>query len=354
MKGIGPGPFCGMHFADLGADVIVVDRPVPADPVSANLKGILDRGKRSIILDMKNEQDVETVLKLIETADGLIEGMRPGVMERLGLGPDVCMARNPKLVYGRLTGWGQDGPLAKFAGHDLNYAGLSSAAFYSSPVGQPPVPTPTMLADIGGGAHYLMIGMLAALLQVKSTGKGDVIDVAMIDGSSHMMNLLFELTAGGMMSAEERGKGFLDGPHWYRTYECSDGKYISVGCLEPKFYAIFLNLMGLDNDPAYAKQFDATTWPDLIQRLTDVFLTKPLASWCEVLEGTDACVAPVLSPKEALEHPHMKARDNLDTSHGYIQAKGAPQFKSFTRPTPPSPPKPGEHTDAVLDELNKT
>lgn len=354
IKGIGPGPFCGMHFADLGADVIVVDRAVASDPLSAMALKIVDRGKRSIALDLKNPDDIETVLSLIETADGLIEGMRPGVMERLGLGPDTCLEQNPKLVYGRLTGWGQDGPLSQVAGHDINYAGISSAAFYSSPEGQAPFPTPTMLADVGGGAHYLMIGMLAALLAVKTTGKGDVIDVAMVDGSAHMMNLIFEVTAAGMMSNDTRGRGILDGPHWYKTYECSDGKFISVGCLEPKFYAIFLELMGLDNDPEFANQFDETSWADLSHKLTHIFKERPLAAWCELLEGTDACVAPILSPKEALEHPHMIARDNFDTSHGFLQAKGAPRFKSFPRPSPPAPPKSGEHTDEILKELKKT
>lgn len=352
MQGIGPGPFCGMHFADLGADVIVVERPGAADPVSKMTAGILKRGKRSIVLDMKNADDVETVKKLIATADGLIEGNRPGVMERLGLGPDVLCALNPKLVYGRLTGWGQTGPLAQYAGHDLNYAAITGSLYYTGAAGEKPLATPTIHADVGGGSHYLMIGMLAALLKAAGTGKGDVIDCAMVDGAAHSMNLLYDLMPSGMMSAETRGESFLDGPHWFNAYACADGGFITVGSLEPKFYGIFIGLMELSDDVDFKDQFDKKRWPAQSEKLAAIFKTKTRDEWTELLQHTDACFGPVLNPSEAAEYPHNKARGIFDQSQGHLQAVAAPRFQSVGQPTVGDVPEAGAHTDEILKELN--
>ncbi|MBV8667371.1 MAG: CoA transferase, partial [Burkholderiaceae bacterium] len=236
IAGIGPGPFCGMLLADLGADVIVIERPGGGELQTA---GITRRGKRSVALDLKSPESIETVLRLIEGADALIEGMRPGVMERLGLGPEVCLARNPRLVYGRMTGWGQQGPLAQAAGHDNNYIALSGALWYAGEAGQPPVAPPTLVGDLGGGALYLAIGLLSGILNVRNGGQGQVVDAAIVDGSAHLMNLMLDLAAAGL-GHEQRGASLLDGPHWYATYRCADGRDITVGALEPKFYQLLL------------------------------------------------------------------------------------------------------------------
>ena len=351
LEGIGTVPFCGMHFADLGADVILVERKsLGSNPIADKGAGITKRGKRSIALDLKDPEDISIALDLISGADALIEGMRPGVTERLGLGPDVCLERNPRLVYGRVTGWGQTGPLAHAAGHDLNYIGLSSAAWYASPPGQPQCPPPTLIGDIGGGAHYLMIGVLAGILQARVTGKGDVVDAAMVDGSAHMMNLLFDLRPIGLFH-NERGKSLLDGPHWYAAYVCADGKYISLGALETKFYQEFLKLMDLDEDPLFKDQYDASAWPAQAERLKSIFASRTRGQWRDLLEGTDACFAPILDPDEAAAHPHNVARAVFDTGAGHLQANVAPRFRSMATITPPSSPRPGEHTEEILREL---
>ena len=354
IEGIGPGPFCGMHFADLGADVILIERNTrQSNSEGIHTVGIMKRGKRSIVLDLKDPQDVVVALELISTADGLIEGMRPGVMERLGLGPDVCLSRNPRLVYGRVTGWGQTGPLSQAAGHDLNYVGVSSAAWYSSPAGQAPTPPPSLVGDIGGGAHYLMIGLLAGILNARKTGEGDIVDAAMVDGSAHMMNLLYELKPNKSMH-NERGKSILDGSHWCRAYICADGLYISIACVEEKFYREFLRLMGLQNVPLFEDQFNTALWPKQAARLTEIFVTKTRAEWCTILEGTDACFGPILSPDEAPSHPHNVARGLFDQNAGYLQAKAAPRFqKSKTRDITTSPSR-GEHTLQIIRELNSS
>ena len=329
IEGIGPAPFCGMHLADLGADVVLVQRPrTDGAPIGDNeCNTILKRGKRIITLDLKNEQDQQSLLELIKHADGLIEGMRPGVMERLGLGPDICHEINPALAYGRITGWGQDGPLSQAAGHDINYIALSSALWYSGKPGDPPFASPTMVGDIGGGALYLTIGMLACILSAKSTGKGDVIDAAIVDGTGHMMNLIFSLKALGQVH-NERGVSILDGPHWFDTYACKDGKFISVGSLEVKFYQILLERLGLQDDPEFKDQYDARKWPEQKQRLTKIFKTKTQAQWCDAMEGSDACFAPVLNPDEAAEHPHIKAREIFSHRNDNLEANSAPRFKN--------------------------
>lgn len=327
IEGIGPAPFCGMHLADLGADVVLIERPRTDDPLVGDNGDltIIKRGKRIVSLDLKKEQDQQTILELIERADGLIEGMRPGVMERLGLGPDVCHQVNPALAYGRVTGWGQDGPLANAAGHDINYVSLSSALWYSGKPGEPPFATPTMIGDIGGGALYLTIGMLACILNARSTGKGDVIDAAIVDGTGHMMNLLLSLKALGQLQ-NQRGASIIDGPHWFDTYACKDGKFISVGSLEVKFYRILLEKLGLQDDPNFSDQYDHSKWPQQKIRLTEIIKTKTQQEWCATIEGSDACFAPVLNPDEAADHPHMQARNVFTTRNGDLQANPAPRF----------------------------
>lgn len=326
VEGLGPGPFCGMLLADLGADVIVAHRKQAAGTAGFVKRSVLDRGKRSIALDLKDEADRALFLKLAAKADGLIEGFRPGVMERLGLGPADLQAVNPALVYGRMTGWGQEGPLSHVAGHDLNYIARSGALWYASPPGECPVTPPTLLGDIGGGALYLALGLLSGILRARSTGKGAVVDAAIVDGSAHMMNLLMALKQGGGLSPE-RGKSLLDGPHWSRSYQTSDGGFMSVQALEPKFYAIFLERLGLADDPAFKSQFDQRKWPEQTEALATIFATRSRAEWTSLFDGTDACVAPVLAPHEAMVEPHMAARGVWSETGGVMQAAPAPRFQ---------------------------
>ncbi|WP_339855420.1 CaiB/BaiF CoA-transferase family protein [uncultured Nisaea sp.] len=350
IEALGPAPFAAMLFADLGADVITVHRKTAADVPGKGESNLLDRGKRSIALDLKAEDDVAALKALLKTADGLIEGFRPGVMERLGLGPDICLALQPRLVYGRMTGWGQDGPKAREAGHDLNYIGLSGALWYASPAESPPFPPPTLVGDIGGGALYLVIGMLSALLNARTTGKGSVVDAAIVDGSAHMMNLLMSLRASGSFSTG-RGHSLLDGPHWSRSYRCGDGLYLSVQCLEPKFYRIFLERLELSGDSRFEQQFQESLWPDLAARLETLFASQPRAYWLALFHGSDACVGPVLSPDEACTDPHMAARGVWQDSDGRLQAAAAPRFDN-KKPGPPAPsPYRGQHTADILSEL---
>ena len=348
IAGLGPGPFCGMLLADLGADVVMVERTQAGNAVTdVGPAAIYNRGKRSIAIDLKNARGSETVLRLVAKADALIEGMRPGVMERLGLSPEDCHARNPRLVYGRMTGWGQSGPLAQAAGHDNNYIALSGALWYAGNPGEPPVAPPTLVGDLGGGALYLAVGLLAGILQARSTGKGTVVDAAIVDGSAHLMNLPLALKAGGQMSFE-RGKSLLDGPHWFATYRCADGKFITVGALEPQFYALLLEKLDLRDDPAFANGYDAGRWPALKERFAALFASRTQAQWCALLEGTDACFAPVLTPEEAARHPHNVARGIFSEHGGMLQANPAPRFAGFERSAPGVVPRRGEHTDEIL------
>jgi acetyl-CoA hydrolase len=327
IEGIGPAPFCGMLLADLGADVVVVERPGKPHFADLGDKTITKRGKRVIKLNLKDQADQRELLKLIKHADGLIEGMRPGVMERLGLGPDVCHEVNPKLAYGRVTGWGQDGPLAQAAGHDINYIALSGALWYAGKPGDPPFAAPTLSGDVSGGALYLTIGMLAAIMNAWKTGKGDVVDAAMVDGSAHMMNLILSLKAAGGISYE-RGKSLIDGPHWFETYACSDGHFITIGSLEPQFYALLLVKLGLADDPDFKDKLDVSKWPAQKAKLVDLFKTQTRDYWCDLMEGTDVCFAPVLNPGEAAEHPHMKARGIYFEKDGSLQTAPAPRFSN--------------------------
>ncbi|WP_270726675.1 CaiB/BaiF CoA transferase family protein [Shimia sp. Alg240-R146] len=348
IEGLGPGPFAAMHLADLGADVITIHRKGGA-AITAD-RSVLDRGKRSIALDLKDPDDLATAKKLIATADGLIEGFRPGVMERLGLGPEDLRSDNPHLVYGRMTGWGQTGPRAQTAGHDLNYIAQSGALHYASEPGSPPITPATLVGDIGGGALYLVIGILSGILNAQRTGQGTVVDAAIVDGSAHMMTLLMALKqAGGL--ATERGASLLDGPHWSRSYACADGGYLSVQCLEPQFYAAFLAKLDLTDDPEFTRQHDKALWPKLTTRLTDLFLSQPRSHWEALFDGSDACVATVLSPKEAAEAPHTAARNIWQTPNGHLQAAPAPRFDGQTAAIPPAPER-GEHTDEILRDLN--
>ncbi len=351
IAGLGPAPFCGMLLADMGADVVLVERggAKGGDPLSLGRNAIVNRGKRSIALDLKDPAAVDAVLRLVDGADALIEGMRPGVMERLGLGPEPCLARNPRLVYGRMTGWGQDGPLAQAAGHDINYIALSGALWFSGAPGQAPMAPPTLVGDLGGGALYLAMGVLAALLSARATGAGQVIDAAIVDGSASLMNLLLSAHAAGQQPLE-RGRGLLDGPHWYGSYACADGLFVSVGALEPQFNTLLFAKLGLAGDPDFANAYDARRWPALRERLAALFATQPRAHWVALLEGTDACFAPVLTPREALAHPHLAAREVYSERDGLLQAAPAPRFSATPSATPGAVPRRGEQGAQILRE----
>lgn len=348
IEGLGPGPFAGMLLADLGADVIVVHRAGSGPAVTTD-KSLLDRGKRSITLDLKDAGDLEIAKELIKGSDGLIEGFRPGVMERLGLGPELCHSLNPALAYGRMTGWGQDGPRAKIAGHDLNYIATSGALYYASEPDAVPITPASLVGDVGGGALYLVVGLLAAILKARGTGQGCVVDAAIVDGSAHMMNLLMAIGQGGDWS-ETRGQSLLDGPHWSRTYRCSDGGHLSVQCLEPKFYALFLAALGLQDDPAFKPQYDAALWPNQSVSLGAILKAKPLSHWAALFEGSDACVAPVLSPQQAAADPHIKTRDIWQMANGAFQAAAAPRFSHGASKINPAPER-GQHSAEIRAQL---
>ncbi len=347
-EGIGPGPFCGMHMADLGADVILIERPQNTAPLIDNgPSDILKRGKRSVALDLKSQEGRTAALALVKEADGVIEGMRPGVMERLGLGPDDCLGVNPSLVYGRITGWGQSGPLARAAGHDINYLALSGALWYAGQPDAPPFSPPTLVGDIGGGALYLTIGLLAGIMRARENGKGDVVDAAIVDGAAHMSNLLLNIMAGGQMT-EKRGQSLLDGPHWYQSYVCADGEMITLGALEPKFYRELLMRLELDDDPAFQNQYDPKLWPQQRLAFADLFRTKTSEEWRALLEGTDVCFAPILPPSRAAKHPHMAARNCYYEAEGVLQARPAPRFSASPAAAPRPAPTRGQHNDELL------
>jgi alpha-methylacyl-CoA racemase len=349
VAGIGPGPFCGMLLADMGADVILLERAGAKTPDSLDLgeSAIINRGKRSLALDLKDSKAIGAALRLIEDADALIEGMRPGVMERLGLGPEVCLARNPHLIYGRMTGWGQTGPLAQVAGHDLNYIALSGALWFSGAPGSPPMTPPTLVGDLGGGALYLAMGILAGILSVQRGGAGQVIDAAIVDGSANLMNLVLSAHALGQLPFE-RGRGLLDGPHWIGTYACADGHFVSVSALEPKFNALLFDKLGLGNDPEFKHPYDPRCWAGLRKRLSSLFATQPRQHWVSLLEGTDACFAPVLTPAEAMAHPHLAARGVYAKHDGVLQAAPAPRFSATPSGLTGKVPRRGEHSVEIL------
>lgn len=326
IEGIGPGPFCGMHLADLGADVTAVVRPGP-NPLGK--EPIIRRGKTIVPLNLKSNEDRDQVLDMLEDADGLIEGMRPGVMERLGLGPEDVARVNPALCYGRLTGWGQDGPLSQAAGHDINYLALSGALWFAGEPGTAPRTPPTMIGDIAGGALYLALGLVSSILQAKISGKGAVIDAAMVDGSAHMMNLILAAREVGII-ADARGTSVLDSAPWYGCYACADGEYISIGPLEPQFYVALLAALDMTADTDMTQSFSPADWPAMREKLTAAFAAQPRTYWCEKLEGTDVCFAPVLSPAEAAAHPHMQARNIYKQTGHRLEARPAPRFAPLT------------------------
>jgi alpha-methylacyl-CoA racemase len=318
--GIGPGPFACMLLADMGAEVVTLDRV----GARKNLKSVAGRGRKVVELDLKDKGSIAQVLDLLANADALIEGFRPGVMERLGLGPDVVLAKNPRLVYGRMTGWGQEGPLAQAAGHDINYISVTGALSAIGPA-EKPVPPLNLVGDFGGGALYLVVGVLAALLEAKKSGKGQVVDAAMCDGAASLMSMFFDMMAAGRW-IEGRESNFLDGgAHFYGVYECACGNFVSIGSIEPQFYALLRQLAGL-TDPGFDAQMDRKAWPALKQKLIDVFKTRTREEWCKLMEGTDVCFAPVLTMAEAPEHPHMAARKIFVSRHGVTQPAPAPRF----------------------------
>ena len=353
--GIGPAPVCGMMLADMGAEVILVERKADAGRLPGMLENanatIMNRGKKSIALDLKADGAVELVLQLLRDADGLIEAFRPGVMERLGLGPDICLDTNPALVYGRMTGWGQDGPLSQAAGHDINYVALSGALWYGGRADSPPTVPPTLVGDIAGGSMLLAVGMLAGMLNAQATGKGQVVDAAICDGSAAATTLLYALFQNGQWTPR-RQDNLLDGAsHWYDTYETADGKYVSIGAIEPQFYARLLETLGLAKDPDFERQYDRQSWPALKQRFTEIFKSKTRAEWCELMEGTDICFAPVLDFDEAPRHPHNVARGTFTRVAGVTQPAPAPRFSATPSAIAAGPPSVGQHTEAMLGEL---
>ncbi|MAL77561.1 MAG: carnitine dehydratase [Sneathiella sp.] len=355
MGGIGPGPMCAMLLADLGADIVRIDRL--ADPGLGSMPtsrfSLLMRGRRSVSIDTKTEAGKEAVLSLIEKADGLIEGFRPGVMERLGLGPDVALARNPKLVYGRMTGWGQDGPMAQAAGHDINYIALSGVLHAIGRKDEAPVPPLNLVGDFGGGALYLALGLVCGLLEAQKSGKGQVVDAAMVDGAASLMTMFFGLMAAGHWK-DERGVNLLDGgTHYYDVYETKDGKYISLGSIEAKFYKQLMELTGLDKENL-PPQLDPKSWPIIKARLTEVFKTKTRDEWDDIMLTTDVCYAPVLSIMEATKHPHNTHRKTFVEYDGVVQPAPAPRF-SRTEATIQRPPcLPGEHTREAMRDWGIT
>lgn len=345
IAGIGPGPFCAMMLADMGAEVVRVDRKANAG--NGTNYDVLNRGRKSIAVDLKNPDGVETVLRLIEKADALIEGFRPGVMERLGLGPDVCLARNPKLVFGRMTGWGQEGPLAHAAGHDINYISLTGALHAIGRPGSPPTPPLNLVGDFGGGGMMLAFGIVCAMLEAQKSGKGQVVDAAMTDGSAALMGIIYGLKGMGIWTNDRQSNMLDGGAHFYDAYECADGKFISIGAIEPQFYALLIEKAEISDD-AFQAQMDRDGWPELKKKIAEVFKQKTRAEWCEIMEGTDICFAPVLDLDEAPEHPHNKARGTFVQIEGVTQHAPAPRFSRTSCATPVRPPRAGEHTEEIL------
>ncbi len=346
MAGIGPGPFAGMMLADHGAEVIRVDRPGRPSP-----EPVLGRNRKSIVVDLKTPEGIAIVRDLVKSADGFFEGLRPGVMERLGLGPDVLLADNPKLVYGRMTGWGQTGPYAQAAGHDINYIALAGALHAYGRAGEKPTPPINMVGDFGGGGMMLAYGMVCALLSAQKTGKGQVIDCAMTDGAAVLMAMIWGFKGLGAW-VDERGVNMLDtGAHFYDTYECADGKFISLGSIEPQFYAELRKLTGLDADPEFDAQMDKSKWGPLKDKLTALFKTRTRDDWCKLMEMTDVCFAPVLSLTEAPSHPHNAERGTFAEIGGMTQPMPAPRYSATPSGTPSAAPMPGTDTEALLAGL---
>jgi len=353
LSGIGPGPLCGMLLSDLGAEVIRIDRSHTTMPQSDPKFDITGRNKKSICLNLKDKDSKDIFFKLIKDADALIEGFRPGVTEKLGIGPDDCLNVNPKLVYGRITGWGQDGPLSQSAGHDINYIALAGALFS---IGQkdtkPSIPI-NLIGDYAGGTMFLAFGVCAALLSVSKTGKGQVVDAAMIDGVSSLLTILYSLSQSGIWNVDKKGTNIFDGGSpFYQVYETKDNKYISVGSLEPQFYQLLMDKLNLGED--FKNQMDISKWPELIDKLENLFKSKTQNEWNDLLENTDVCYAPVLSINEAREHPHMKARNNFISIEDVVQPTPAPRFSKTNSESPKKAPKLGENNEEILLQLGYT
>jgi alpha-methylacyl-CoA racemase len=349
IAGIGPGPFACMMLADMGADVIRLERPTGARGVDAIPANVLNRGRRSVGIDLKHPDAVELTLRLVEGADALIEGFRPGVAERLGIGPDACLARNPRLVYGRMTGWGQDGPYASMAGHDINYIALAGALAHFGRPGEAPVPPINMVGDFGGGGMLMAFGVVCALLEAKSSGQGQVVDASMVDGSATLMAMVHGLHAMGFWDLE-RGRNIIDGgAHFYDAYETADGQYVSIGSIEPQFYAELLRITGLDGEDLPA-QMDRSQWPALKERVAALFKQKTRAEWCELMEGTDVCFAPVLTLEEAPRHPHNVARKTFVEVAGVTQPAPSPRFSRTPGEISRPPSAPAADTDEALTD----
>ena len=352
MAGIGPAPFAAMMLADMGAEVVRVDRARPSTGLLAYdpRKELMNRSRRSVAVELKDPEGLEVVLKLIDQADILLEGYRPGVMERLGLGPEVCLERNPRLVYGRMTGWGQEGPLAHAAGHDINYIGLAGVLHSVGRAGEPPTLPLNLAGDFGGGGMMMAFGLLAAHIESLKSGKGQVVDTAMVDGASLLMTFFHGLKELGLQS-EERGVNLLDGgAPFYDSFETKDGKYISIGPIEAPFYMELIQRIGAENDPLLANQLNMPKWAEMKARLGEIFREKTRDEWCAVLEGTDVCFAPVLSMWEAPSHPHAVARKAFVEVEGITHPAPAPRFSRTPGGIKRQPSLPGEHTHELLKE----
>ena len=351
--GIGPGPFAGMMLADMGADVIVIDRPADVLRSQGRPRPAMNRGKRAIAVDLKSEEGQATVWRLLESADALLEGFRPGVMERLGFGPEAVAARVPRLVYGRVTGWGQDGPLAQAAGHDINYVALTGVLHTSARMGQAPVIAPTMVGDMAGGAMFLLFGMLCALMEARQSGRGQAVDAAMVDGVTAMSALIHQLRFNGTWVDHADANFFSNSSPFYEAFECSDGRFVTFGAIEPQFYATLLEKLGLTDVPAQG-QYDATQWPALKARVAALVKSQPQAHWQALMEGSDACFAPVLDFAQAAQHPHNQARGLFVDVQGERQVAPAPRLSRSQARQPAPGAQIGEHTEAVLARMAHT
>ena len=332
----------------MGAEIIRIDRPGGNALGGSSRGAVLNRGRKSITLDLKNPASIEAVLRLLEKADGLVEGFRPGVMERLGLGPEVCLARNPRLVFGRMTGWGQDGPLAKRAGHDINYIALTGALESIGDQERGPVPPLNLVGDFGGGGMLLAFGMVCALLEARNSGQGQVVDAAMVDGAAALMAGIYSAKGTGRWPNRPRGENWLDGgAHFYGSYQCADGNWICIGSIEPQFYDLLRQTLGLEGAD-WDDQWTPEGWPALKQKLADVFKTKSRAEWTEIMGDTDICFAPVMAMDEVLDHPHIAARETFVTADDVLQPAPAPRFSRTTPEIQSSPAFAGEHNEEVL------
>ena len=351
MAGIGPGPFTAMMLSDLGAEVIRVDRL--SHKGTGHRANVLNRGRKSIAVDLKNPRGVETTLRLIEQADVVLEGFRPGVMERLGLGPEDCLSVNPRLIFGRMTGWGQTGPLSQAAGHDINYISIAGALGAMGYADRPPAPPLNLVGDFGGGAMYLLTGILAALVERATSGQGQIIDAAMTDGTASLLSPFFGLMAMNMWTTDRFSNRLDGGAFYYGSYECSDGKYISIGSLEPQFYALLLEKAEI-TDPEFQEQLDEAAWPAKREKLNQLFKTRTRQQWCDIMEGTDVCFAPVLDLKEAPAHPHNIDRKTFVEPEGVVQPAPAPRFSRTQGEIQGPAAMAGEHTREVLSAWNFT